>query len=241
MSAQLPTILIADDEPQIRRLLRIALESQKYRVLEAADGRSALEQAALAAPDLLILDLGLPDFDGKEVLNRLRGWSSLPVLILSVRDQDSEKVAALDAGADDFVTKPFSMAELLARVRAALRHGVQKTGETPLIRLPGLLEIDLVRRSVHKAGQPVALTPKEYDLLATLAGHRGRVLTHQQLLRQVWGPAHSEDLAYLRVFIRQLRRKIEPDPAAPTLITTESGIGYRLNEAADDVSGRGKI
>jgi two-component system KDP operon response regulator KdpE len=222
-------ILIVDDEPQIRRLLRIALESQSYRVVEAAGGQAAIEQAALESPDLVILDLGLPDIDGKTVVTRLREWSQTPVLILSVRDGEGEKVAALDAGADDYVTKPFGMPELLARVRAALRHKMQDQGEEPIVEIAGGVRIDRVRRLVSRDGELIALTPKEYELLALMAAAAGKVLTHRQLLTQVWGPAHAEDIAYLRVFVRQLRQKIERDPAAPQGITTESGVGYRLN------------
>lgn len=224
-------ILIVDDEPQIRRLLRIALESQSYRVVEAATGQAAIELAALEAPDLVILDLGLPDIDGKTVVTRLREWSQTPVLILSVRDGEGEKVAALDAGADDYVTKPFGMPELLARVRAALRHKMQDQGEEPIVEIEGGVRIDRVRRLVSRDGELIALTPKEYELLALLAAAAGKVLTHRQLLTQVWGPAHAEDIAYLRVFVRQLRQKMERDPAAPQGITTESGVGYRLNPA----------
>lgn len=224
-------ILIVDDEPQIRRLLRIALESQSYRVVEAAGGQAAIEQAALESPDLVILDLGLPDIDGKTVITRLRDWSQMPVLILSVRDGEGEKVAALDAGADDYVTKPFGMPELLARVRAALRHKLQDQGEDPVVEIAGGVRIDRVRRLVSRDGETTALTPKEYELLALMAGAVGKVLTHRHLLTQVWGPAHGDDIAYLRVFVRQLRQKIEQDPAAPQGITTESGVGYRLNPA----------
>ncbi|MFD2262854.1 response regulator [Lacibacterium aquatile] len=225
-------ILVVDDEPQIRRLLRIGLESQRYSVVEAEHGRQALEQAALTAPDLVILDLGLPDIDGKQVIQGLRDWSSTPILVLTVRDGEAEKVAALDAGADDYVTKPFGMAELLARVRASLRHRLQKAGEVPAVELAGGVRIDLALRTVSRDGTPVSLTPKEYDLLALLARHAGKVLTHRQLLQDVWGPAHVEDIAYLRVFTRQVRQKLEADPARPAILVTESGVGYRLLMAA---------
>lgn len=220
-------ILVVDDEPQIQRFLRPALEAAGYDVVEAATGTEALRAAVTAAPALVILDLGLPDMDGKEVIARLRGWSQVPVIILSARDQETEKIAALDLGADDYVEKPFGIGELTARMRTALRHRVQDDGGKAEISVDGLV-IDTVRRVVIRDGKALKLTPKEYDLLVLLARHAGRVVTHKTLLTSVWGPAHGEDMHYLRVFIGQLRGKIERDPATPNLIRTEPGVGYRF-------------
>lgn len=220
-------ILVVDDEPQIQRFLRPALEAAGYEVIEAATGAEALRTAVTAAPALVILDLGLPDLDGKEVIARLRGWSQVPIVILSARDQETEKIAALDLGADDYVEKPFSIGELTARMRTALRHRVREEGGQTEISVDGLV-VDTVRRLVERDGKPLKLTPKEYDLLVLLARHAGRVVTHRTLLTSVWGPAHGEDLHYLRVFIGQLRGKIERDPAAPSIIRTEPGVGYRF-------------
>lgn len=227
MTGQPLRILVTDDEPQIRRLLRTSLGAHQYQVLEAARGQEALAKAAEERPDLLILDLGLPDMDGLEVLARLREWSDVPVIVLSVRDREMEKVEALDRGADDYVTKPFGMSELLARIRATLRHRLQAEVEAPVFQ-SGDLSVDLARRIVTVAGQEVRLTPKEYDILRVLVTHAGKVLTHQQLLRQVWGPGYEQETHYLRVHIGQLRQKIEPAPAQPRYILTEPGVGYRL-------------
>ncbi len=220
-------ILVVDDEPQIQRFLRPALEAAGYEVVEAPNGAAALRAAATSAPALVILDLGLPDMDGKEVIARLRGWSKVPIIILSARDQETEKIAALDTGADDYVEKPFGIGELTARMRTALRHRIQDAGEVTGISVDGL-EIDALRRIVRRDGKALKLTPKEYDLLLLLARHAGRVVTHRTLLTSVWGPAHGEDLQYLRVFIGQLRGKIEHDPADPKIIRTEPGVGYRF-------------
>jgi two-component system KDP operon response regulator KdpE len=220
-------ILVVDDEPQIQRFLRPALEAAGYDVVEALTGAAALKAAATAAPDLVILDLGLPDMDGKEVIARLRGWLHVPIVILSARDQEAEKIAALDLGADDYVEKPFGIGELTARMRTALRHRVKAEGGFTEITVDGLT-IDMVRRIVERDGQALKLTPKEYDLLALLARHAGRVVTHKTLLTSVWGPAHGEDMHYLRVFIGQLRGKVERDPADPKIIRTEPGVGYRF-------------
>jgi two-component system KDP operon response regulator KdpE len=223
-----PRILIVDDEPQILRFLRTALEASDYVVLEAATAREALHMAANAAPDLIILDLGLPDADGKEVLGKMRQFLTKPILILSAREREAEKIAALDLGADDYVEKPFAIGELLARVRAALRHAARGQ-EAPLSRVEvsGLV-IDMDKRLVTRDGAPIKLTPREYDLLCLLARSAGRVLTHGQILTALWGPAHKDDTQYLRVFVGQLRAKIEPDPALPQIIQTETGVGYRF-------------
>jgi two-component system KDP operon response regulator KdpE len=220
------TILIVDDEPPIRRLLRTSLASQGFQISEAADGRSALAEMERSHPDLVILDLGLPDMDGAEVIRTLRGGgSAVPILVLSSRADEKGKVEALDLGADDYVTKPFGTAELFARIRAALRHRLQQQGEQPVFR-SGDLEADLVRRIVRVRGEEVKLTPKEYDILRMLVSHAGKVLTHRMLMGEVWGG--ETDVQYLRIYVRQLRQKIEADPERPQYILTETGIGYRL-------------
>ena len=223
-------ILIVDDEPQILRFLKPALTAADYEVIEAETGGQAIQKVATSAPDLVILDLGLPDMDGKEVISRLRGWSDIPIIILSARDRESEKIAALDLGADDYIEKPFGIGELTARIRTALRHRVRQEAGTEKIETNGLT-IDFVRRRVERDGVSLKLTPKEHDLLELLALHSGKVVTHKTLLTSVWGPAHAEDLQYLRVFIGQLRAKIERDPGNPAFIVTEPGIGYRFMEA----------
>ncbi len=227
MSSQ-PTILIVDDEPPIRRFLRTSLAAQDYRVVEAETGAAALQQLAAEKPDLVILDLGLPDVDGLELIRRIRQDGETPIVVLSVRDDETGKVQALDLGASDYVTKPFGTGELLARVRAALRHRLLEQGERPLFKLKDL-EVDLVRRIVTRRQERLHLTPKEYDLLRLLIAHAGKVLTHKQLLRDIWGPAHVEDSDYLRSYVRMLRAKIEDDPTRPQLLLTEPGVGYRLN------------
>lgn len=220
------TLLVADDEPQIRRFLQAGFEMSGFTVLQAETGRECLEMAMLRRPDLILLDLGLPDLDGMEVLGTLRGWSQVPVIVLSVRDREDDKVKALTSGADDYVTKPFGMAELIARVRVALKHAVAPEG-VPLVQI-GRLGIDLLNRRVTEGGRDISLTPKEYRLLAYLARHPGRVVTHRQILSEVWGAGHGDDLHYLRIFVRKLRAKIEPDPNAPIYLLTELGVGYRL-------------
>ncbi|HZA53938.1 MAG TPA: response regulator transcription factor [Candidatus Udaeobacter sp.] len=220
------TALVIDDERQIRKLLRIVLEQEHYRVLEAETGKQALSDIALRRPDVVLLDLGLPDMDGLAVLKRLREWSHVPVLILSVREGAEDKVPALDAGADDYVTKPFEAAELLARLRAIQRRATSAS-EAPLFRA-GSLEIDFNARAVTVKGREVKLTATEYALLKILAQHAGRVVTHKQLLRAVWGPNAEEQSQYLRVYMTHLRKKIEPADAREKLLRTESGIGYRL-------------
>lgn len=222
----LPVALVIDDEPQIRRLLRVTLEANDYRVFDAATGQDGIVQAAQRRPDVVLLDLGLPDLDGVEVLKRLREWSRVPVLVLSVRDREDDKVAALDAGADDYVTKPFNSGELLARLRAALRHALPAEAEA--VFHSGDLEVDLSARVVRKRGQGVKLTPTEYSLLRLFVTHAGKVLTHRQLLTEVWGPKAVEQTHYLRVHIAHLREKLEADLAKPELIRTEPGVGYRF-------------
>lgn len=220
-------VLVVDDEPQIQRFLRPALAACGYDVLTADTGGEALRLIASAAPDVVVLDLGLPDMDGKEVLREARGFSKVPIIVLSARDREVEKIMALDVGADDYVEKPFSIGELMARLRVALRHASRSGVDITLVRCEGVV-IDLVKRLVTRNGVPIKLTPKEYDLLAILARHAGRVVTHRQILASIWGPAHEEDTQYLRVFVGQLRAKIEDDPATPKLLQTEPGIGYRL-------------
>jgi len=226
VNANAATILIVDDEPPIRRLLRTSLASQGFQVTEAANGRSALVEIEHSHPDLVILDLGLPDMDGLEVIRALRGGGdAVPILVLSSRADEKGKVEALDLGADDYVTKPFGTAELFARIRAALRHRLQQEGEQPIFR-SGDLEADLVRRIVRVRGEEVKLTPKEYDILRMLIAHAGKVLTHRMLMSEVW--RGETDVQYLRIYVRQLRQKIEIDPERPQHILTETGIGYRL-------------
>jgi two-component system KDP operon response regulator KdpE len=221
-----PLVLIVDDEPQIQRLLRVTLEANGYRVFDAKTGSDGIAQAAQRRPEVILLDLGLPDFEGLEVLKRLREWSRVPVIILSVRDREDDKVAALDAGADDYVTKPFNSAELLARLRAVLRHA--QTREAGAIFHSNGLEVDLSARRVRRGGREIKLTPIEYSLLRLFVTHAGKVLTHRQLLTEVWGPKAVEQTQYLRVHIAHLRDKIENSPARPEMLITESGVGYRL-------------
>lgn len=233
-------ILIVDDEAQIRKFLRIALEAHGFAVSEAVRGAEGIAKSATEAPDLVILDLGLPDHDGKEVVRRIREWSAVPILVLSVRQAEGEKVAALDAGANDYVVKPFGIAELLARVRALLRQ-VRPAGEGEAEEaaeiVVGDLTVDLARHEVRLAGAPVRLTRKEFELLRVLARHAGRILTHGQLLREVWGKAHEADTQYLRVFVSQLRHKLGDDPAHPKFILNEPGVGYRMLEDSDGGGG----
>ena len=225
MTERLPHILIVDDERPILRYLNASLSGQ-YRISEAATGQDAIHAVANQHPDLMILDLGLPDIDGVEVTRRVREWTAMPIIIVSVREQESEKVAALDAGADDYLTKPFGAGELTARIRAALRRSTLV--ETNAVLSSGDLEVDLARRLVSVAGQEVELTPNEYDILCALVQHAGKVLTHRQLLRTVWGSAYESETHILRVNVSNLRRKIERDPAKPKYIITEPGVGYRL-------------
>jgi two-component system KDP operon response regulator KdpE len=220
-------ILVVDDELPIQRFLKPALSAAGYDVLIAETGREALRMAATSAPDLIVLDLGLPDRDGKDVLADMRAFSEVPIIILSARDREAEKIAALDLGADDYVEKPFAIGELMARVRTALRHATRGRPEPTRFESDGLA-VDLDRRLVTRDGQALKLTRKEYDLLALLVHHAGRVITHKQILTTVWGPAHADDAQYLRVLISQLRGKIEVDAADPKLLLTEPGVGYRL-------------
>ena len=224
-----PRILVVDDEPQIQRLLTVALTAAGYDVIAAETGAQALRLAVTGAPALILLDLGLPDRDGKEVLREIRRFSQTPVIILSARDREAEKIEALDLGADDYVEKPFGIGELTARLRTALRHVASEAARPPRIEIEGVA-MDFDRRLVTRDGAPVKLTPKEYDLLATLFRNAGRVVTHRQILSAVWGPAHTEDTQYLRVFIGQLRAKIERDPTSPRIVKTEPGVGYRAAE-----------
>jgi two-component system, OmpR family, KDP operon response regulator KdpE len=222
-----PFVLVVDDEVQIRRFLRAGFELDGFTVQDAETGNEALRLATLKAPDLVILDLGLPDMDGGEVLERLRGWSSVPLIVLSVRSNEAEKVRLLESGADDYVVKPFGMAELLARAHAAMRRHVRVSTGEPVVRI-GPLAIDLAARLVTIDGSRVGLTPKEYRLLQLLAQHTGNVVTHQFLLKEVWGAPHLNDTHYLRIFMRKLRQKIEADPTQPRMLLTELGVGYRL-------------
>ncbi len=223
-----PRILVIDDEPQILRALRTILTEKDFSVETAARGEDGLALAAADEPDLIILDLGLPDMDGMEVCSRLRQWTECPIVVLSVRDSEREKVAALDKGADDYLTKPFGIQELLARVRAALRHSKRAANPPKSIVKAGPLKIDLAWHTVTKADEEIKLTATEYNLLAYLAANPGRVLTHQSILEHVWGPADANHTEYLRVYMRQLRRKLEIDPEHPQVIVTEPGVGYRF-------------
>jgi two-component system KDP operon response regulator KdpE len=227
MPAHRPRILVIDDEPQIHRFLGPALQAAGYEPLRADDGASGLKAIASRAPDAVILDLGLPDMDGKQALERARAFFGGPILILSARDMEIEKIDALDLGADDYVEKPFHIGELLARLRVAMRHRLNQAAVPAEIHA-GDITIDLIKRLVTRSGEVVHLSPREYDLLACLAEGGGRVLTHRQLLTAVWGPANAEDVQYLRVFIGHLRQKLETDPASPARIVTEAGVGYRF-------------
>lgn len=228
-------ILIIEDELPIRRFLKASLSDEGYRISEATSAKEGLRFASSQPPDMIILDLGLPDMDGQEVLQRLREWCSAPIIVLSARDQEQQKIAALDHGADDYVTKPFSVGELLARMRTALRHS-QKTGTESTVFTTGDLKVDLSARMVYRKGEEVHLTPLEYKLLVTMIQHVGKVLTHRFLLREVWGPQDSQENHYLRVFVASLRRKLETDATRPRHILTEQGVGYRF---ATDGTGEG--
>ena len=224
-----PRVLVVDDEPAIVRFLKPALMAAGYDVAEAGARGEAVRAIAARAPDVVVLDLGLPDGDGKDVIREVRAWSDVPIIVLSAREREAEKIEAFDLGADDYVNKPFGIGELMARIRAALRHRAQHSSGAPAVRL-GDLEIDHADHRVVRAGRDVKLTRKEFDLLAFLARNAGKVVTHRQIPTAVWGPAHTEDTQYLRVYVRQLRQKIEADPNNPKLILTEVGIGYRVVE-----------
>ena len=228
MSTLAPVVIVIEDEIEISRFVRAALEDEGCQVSEAATSAQGLVAAGSRKPDLVLLDLGLPDGDGIDVVQSLRTWSTVPILILSARSDEQDKIAALDAGADDYLTKPFGVGELLARVRALLRRRMQAAEQASLATV-GDLELDFSRRTVSRAGEPVHLTPIEYRLLCALYASAGRVLTHRQLLREVWGPGHAESNHYLRIFVGHLRQKIEADPAQPKHILTETGVGYRFN------------
>src|SRR5215475_14391839 len=224
-------VLVVDDEAAIPRFLKPALEANNYDITSAETMAESIKRIAAEAPDIVVLDLGLPDGDGKDVIRQVRQWSDVPIVVLSARDREAEKIEALDLGADDFVNKPFGVGELLARMRTALRHRMRREAETPILRL-GNLEIDNVRRRVTRGGQEIKLTPKEFELLSCLARNAGRVVTHKQILTAVWGPAHTEHTQYLRVYIGHLRQKIEQNPDDPRVVLTEPGIGYRIADIA---------
>ena len=229
MSQPAPVAVVIEDEPQIRRFVRAALEGEGWQVHEAATMQRGLAEAGTRKPDLLVLDLGLPDGDGLELIRDVRGWSAVPIIVLSARIDEADKIAALDAGADDYLTKPFGTGELLARVRANLRRPRRAAGEEPELQFRfGEVELDRTARLVRRAGVEVHLTPIEYRLLSVLAAHAGRVLTHRQLLREVWGPSHTDQSHYLRIYMGHLRQKLEADPAQPRHLLTETAVGYRL-------------
>lgn len=224
-----PNVLVIDDEMAILRFLKPALEANNYAMSSAGTVADGIRRIASESPDIVLLDLGLPDGDGKDVLRKAREWSDVPIIVLSARERENEKIEALDLGADDYVNKPFNIGELLARMRTALRHRMQRKAEVPVLHV-GDLEIDSPRHRISRAGVDLKLTPKEFELISFLARHPGRVLTHRQILAAVWGPAHTEDTQYLRVYVGQLRQKIEAQPSDPTIILTEPGIGYRIAE-----------
>lgn len=227
MSEPTPTVLVIEDEAQMRRFLRASLTGNGYQVFEAATGEEGLSQAAQRNPDLVLLDLGLPDQDGLKVTERLREWARMPIIVISARGKEEDKINALDAGADDYLTKPFGIGELLARLRVALRHAVRTASGASEFRF-GEVKVDLTRRQVLKGDAEVHLTPIEYKLLTTLIKYEGKVITHRQLLKEVWGPGSAEQTQYLRVYMGQLRHKLEQNPSRPQFLTTEPGVGYRL-------------
>ena len=230
MTESQPTILVIEDEEPIRKFLRVSLTANGYRLVESSTGKDGLLQAATSQPDLIILDLGLPDMDGIDLTRQIREWSKVPIIIVSARGKEQDKVVALDAGADDYLTKPFGVGELLARLRVALRHRAAKQSDGEPVFQSGDLKVDLARREVTLAGKPIHLTPNEYRLLSILVKHAGRVLTHRQLLKEIWGPGSSQETHYLRVYMNQLRQTVAPAPAPPRYLLTESGIGYRLTD-----------
>ena len=232
MSSGQPVVLIIDDELQIRRFLRAGFELERFTILEAENGETGLRTATLRPVDLILVDLGLPDIDGAAIVERIRSWSTIPIIVLSVRSNETEKVRLLELGADDYVVKPFGMAELLARARAALRRHLRSSAGQPTVKM-GPLVIDLATRTVSIDRVRVQLSPKEYRLLQVLAQHAGNVVTHQHLLKEVWGLKHVDDTHYLRIFVRKLRQKIELDPTRPRILVTELGVGYRLAQATE--------
>lgn len=221
------TILVVDDEMQIRKMLNIFLDASDFKIEESETGKQAVRMSASVKPDLVLLDLGLPDIDGKEVIKEIRQWSQVPIVVLSVRAMDEEVVAALDAGADDYIVKPFNADVLVARIKANLRKAIVREGGEPEL-ANGSIRMDLIRHEVFKDGDKIALTPKEYELLRYFMVNRGRMLTHKQILNEVWGAAHSEDTQYLRVYVGQVREKLEVNPSVPQMIVTEPGVGYRM-------------
>jgi len=230
MAEEKELILLIEDEPQMRRFLRITLESHGYRFVEAGTAQEGLMQASMRNPDVVLLDLGLPDLDGLEVTERLREWTQTPIIVISAREQEHDKVKALDAGADDYLTKPFSAGELMARVRVALRHALRlRSGQNEPVFAHAGLRVDLAARRVFVRDNEIHLTPIEYKLLTTLIRHAGKVVTHRQLLLEVWGPGQVSEVQYLRVYMTQLRHKLEADPARPRFLLNEPGVGYRLN------------
>jgi two-component system, OmpR family, KDP operon response regulator KdpE len=237
MSQDKGTILVIEDEPQMQRFLRIVLQGQGYGFIEAQTGQEGLIQAATRSPDIILLDLGLPDIDGLEVTKRLREWSNTPIIILSAREQEQDKIKALDAGADDYLTKPFGVGELLARIRVSMRHEVMRqAGQTEPIFILDNLRVDMLRRQVFLNEQEIHLTPIEYKLLVILIKQAGKVITHSQLLKEVWGPSYTKETQYLRVYMTQLRHKLEVDPARPRFLMNEPGIGYRFKMDQNDNS-----
>jgi two-component system KDP operon response regulator KdpE len=228
-----PVVVVIEDDPPIRRFLRTSLSAQGFQVFEADTGQRGLIEVGVRKPDLVILDLGLPDLDGAEIVKKIREWTALPIVILSARSAEQDKIDALDAGADDYLTKPFSLGELLARIRVALRHSTMSPESIrPDIFATGQLKVDLAKRLVYLDDREVHLTPIQYRLLSVLIKHAGKVLTHHQILKEVWGPTHMSDAHYLRIYMSQLRQKLEADPAKPEYLLTESGVGYRLKVSA---------
>lgn len=225
--------LVVDDEPAILRFLKPVLEANNYELISAGTVEESIKRIATDTPDVVVLDLGLPDGDGRDVIRHVRQWSDVPIIVLSARDREAEKIEVLDLGADDFVNKPFGVGELLARIRTALRHRMERVAETPVLRTADI-EIDNVRHRVTRADAQIKLTPKEFNLLSFLAKHAGKVVTHRQILTAIWGQAHAADTQYLRVYIGQLRQKVEKDPGDPRIIITEPGIGYRIAETTGE-------
>ncbi len=231
MTEPKPTVLLVEDEKQMRKLVTISLRANGYEVIEAETAEEGVKQAAAYTPDLVLLDLGLPDMDGFSVIKRVREWSTTPIIVISASGQEEKKVRALDEGADDYLTKPFGAAELMARIRVAIRHSARGPDSNAVVRIGDDVEVDLVKRIVQVRGAEIHLTPIEYKLLTTLAKHAGMVMTHRQLLEQVWGPGHAHQMQYLRVYMTQLRHKLEKNPARPQWLLTEPGVGYRIKDS----------